>query len=392
MAYKTVADLKSSVQGMLTGINLNNVVNLFTAFERTARVLATKAWLPESMGKAAITLYDGVVDYAAPTDIFGSSLVDFRVQGNSRNLNDYTYRVPIEVFDRTKALLPNGTELAFEFVKGIGRVRIVSTTSTPKIELDSMTETTGWTAAGSAGSLTADETVYWNMPASLRFTLTGASTGTLTKTISQVDLTKYVGVGVVFLAFRTPSASNLTSFSIKIGSTSSLATNYYQVSSVTTGFLGAWTTGEWLLVALDLANATTAGTPVATALKYVQLSIVHAATLTNFYVGGLWIALPSPHDMLYQSAAIFQASGSNPSQGISSVSDSILLTDAPYLIYEKECAIAIAQQQGGTLASGLVLQLMGELNGTGRQPGLYDIYRGMRPSQEIREVGSYYDA
>lgn len=397
MAYKSVANLRDSVAGILTGINLNNVQNLNGAFERTARELATRIFIPEVGAKQSVTLYDGVIDYVSPTDIFGASVVDFRKQGVSRNSTDYVYKQPIALFDRTKSWITTGYQVAFEFVKGIGRLRVVSNVPVPKIELDPFTATTGWTAAGSASGITLDSTVFWQDPGALRFLLTGASTGTMTKTISTVDLTDYVGVGVVFLAIRTPSATNLTSISIKLGSTSGLATDYYQVSSVTTGFLGAWTANDWLLVALDLANATTTGTPVATLIKYAQISIAHAATITNFYIGDFWISLPSPHDFIYQTASFFQATGANPSQTIVSTADTILLNDAALVIYEYECANTVAQQQGGTLASGLIATIENKLNGKRARNGmivelgLYDLYRGNNPSQELRQIDNYYD-
>ena len=393
MAYKLVSNVRDSVSGILTGINLNNVQNLNGAFERSARELSTKIYIPEVSAKTAITLYDGVTDYISPTDIFGSGLVDFRPQGISRDAIDFVTKQPIAVFDRTKALLENGYHLTFEFVKGVGRVRIVSSRPLPKIELDPMTAITGWTAGGSASGITLDETVFWQSPASFRFLLTGASVGTITKTISSQDLTSYVGVGVVFLAIRTPSAANLTSIELRIGSS---AANYYSVT-VTVAFLGAFTANEWILVAFDLATATTVGTPVVTAITYAQVRVTHAATLTNFYVGQLFISLPSPHDMIYSSAAFFQASGANPSQTITATSDSVLLNDAALVIYEYECANTIAGQQGGTLASGLIATIDGKLNGKRArngmvvQLGLYDIYRGNNPSQELRQISNYLD-
>ena len=42
----TIAQLRDSVQGLLTGINLNNVVNLNICFERAARILVAKVPCP----------------------------------------------------------------------------------------------------------------------------------------------------------------------------------------------------------------------------------------------------------------------------------------------------------------------------------------------------------
>lgn len=397
MAQKTVANLKDSVSGILQGLNLNNVKNLFGAFERTARQLAQKISIITAMGRSNFTLYDGVFDYLSPSDIFGTNIVDLQSQGITRNLNDELYKVGISDFDREKNWLPNGTQVTFEARKGTDIIRVVSTIPTSKIELDSFTATTGWVAAGSASGLTLDGTVFYQQPGSLRFLLTGASTGTLTKTIPRQDLTSYVGVGVVFLAIRIPSTetlANLTSISVKIGSSSSA---YYSVTSIT-GFIGAWTLGEWLLVALDLARATTTGSPTVNNITYAQISIATTGTITNFYIGDFWISLPSPVTLIYETAAIFKASSQNPSSTIVTVADTIILSDSAFAIYEQECALAVAKQQGGTLASTVVATINQDLHGvraprTGAmiQVGLYDLYRADNPSQKQSQVGNWYD-
>lgn len=378
---------------MLQGLNLNNVTNLNTAFERTARQVCVKLDIPEATLRQNLTLYDGVTDYLAATDMFASAIVDLRPQGQTRWESDVVRKFPIEEFDRKKGFLTGGPKITVEYDKGTGLLRVVSVVPNPRIELDSMSDTTGWTAAGTASGLAADATVFWQTPASLRFNV-ATGTGTLTKTISSEDLTDYKGVGVAFLAFRTPSASNLTSIELRLGSD---ASNYYSVT-VTTGFIKAFTTSEWMLASFDLSTATTVGTPTITKITYAQLRIVAAGTLTNFYTGDLWIALPSPHTLIYQTAAIFLASGStSPLNTITNNADQILLNDSAYAIYELECAVEIAQQQGGTLASGVIQTLDQKLNGVRGyrgiliQPGLLDLYRADNPSQELRMVGTYYD-
>jgi hypothetical protein len=394
MAYKTISNLRDSVSGMLQGLNLNNVTNLNTALERVARQTCVLLDIPEATLRQNITLYDGVTDYLAPTNMFASAIVDLRPQGQTRWIGDDVQKQPIAEFDQEKDFVSGSTKTAFEYDKGTGIIRVVSPLPIPRIELDPMTYTTGWTAAGSASGLIADSSVYWQQPSALRFTLTGASTGTLTKTIPSQDLTNYKSVGVGFLAFRTPDAANTTSIELRIGSS---ASNYYSVI-VTAGFIKAFSTGDWMLASFDLSTATTVGTPDITKITYAQLRIVHGATLTNFYVGDLWIALPSPNTIIYQTSAIFLPTGATtPINTITANTDQILLNDSAYAIYEIKCAIDIAQQQGGTLASGVIQTLSQELNGVRGyrgvlvQLGLLDSYRADNPSQELRVVGSYYD-
>lgn len=381
MALRTVGELKDSVSGLLQGINLDTVTGLYKAIERAARTLVQKADIPEATGKQAITLYNGVYDYSAPELIFGGALIDFRPQGNSRNEIDYVYKKPVEQFDRTKHLIPNGYALTFENNKGTGIVRISSPKPSARTILDNMNEDTGWTAGGSASGLLEDATVFYESPASLRLTLTGSSSGTLTKSINALDISSYEDVAMGFLAIRTPSTTDLTSISVKVGS-SALA--YDQVTE-TDGFLGAWSVNEWLLVAFDFSAATSTGTPDWSAIDYIQVSIAHTATITNFRVGGFWLSLPSPHEMIYQTAAIFKQSGAL-AKAITDDDTEIVLNDASYTLYELECAVTIAEQSSGGNLDGVALGYKNKLD-----KELYPMYRADNPSEEVRTIGNYYE-
>jgi hypothetical protein len=383
----TVAELKDGVSGLLTGTNLKNVTNLYGAFQRASRTLAQHADIPEATKRLAITLYDHVFDYSPSglSDIFGQAVVDLRPQGASRSTLDEPYRKQVVDFDQTKLTLPNGAQLTFEYQNGTPIIRIASSRSNARAVLDSMTDTTGWTIAGAGSSLVADQNVYYEAPASLRFTCTGASTTTLTKAIAGGNLSDYQRVGVIFLAIYTPSGTDLSSISVKIGSSASAYTSV----SATQGFLGAWTAGEWTLVALDLASGADTGSPDYTAIDYLQISIAHAGTLTNMRVGGMWISMPNPSYLIYQTNAIFLSNGSLSST-ITNDNDSIILNDAAYNIYEYECANAVAEQMSGGKKTTQIQGFDIKLHGGPKTTGLYDLYRADNPSQELRAIGAYY--
>ena len=332
-------------------------------------------------------LYDGVFDYPAPSLIFGGALNDLRPQGVSRNPSDYVYKKPIQQFDRTKALLPNGYDVTFEYNKGAGIMRVAQVKAMAKVTLDSMNSTTGWTAGGTASGLVLDSTVYYESPGSLRFKLTGAGAGTLTKTLSNaLSLSTYENVGVGFLAIRTPSVDTLTSISFDIGSDSA---NYSRVTE-TEGFLGAWYVDNFLLVAFDLAGSVNTGTPNFSAIKYLRLTVNHTDTIVNMRFGGLFMSLPSPHELLFQTAAIFINSVTGEmSNTIATDNDQVILNDAAYTIFEYECAKTIIMATGGSLSSGMGQQYQDYLHN--KDIGLYPLYQADNPSQEIRTVGNYYD-
>lgn len=387
----TVGQLKDSVAGILTGTNLSNVTNLNGAIERAARILCNQADVPEASGIESITLYSGVNQYLAPTTLFGGAINMMRRQGAASSPLDYSYKIPLEQFVRTKQFLPNGYAMSMEYNNGVAILNIASPIPFPRVIIDPMNSTDDWTAAGSASGLTEDETNYYQQPASLRFLLTGSSTGTLTKTLpNSLSMANYEDVGVAFLAIQIPTgatAAQLTSIALRLGSS---AAAYDEVTD-TDGFLGAWTVGEWLLVALNFSGATSTGTPDWGAIDYVQVRIAHTATITNFRVGGLWMSLPSPNEILYQSNAIFLEDGTTtPSQSIEDANDQILLNDAAYVLFEYECAKVIAEQNAGGVVSPLLKWLTELLYS--EQNGLYSKYRADNPSAELRTVGSWYDA
>lgn len=385
----TVAELKDSVSGILSGLDLANVSDLLPSFERAASNFLQKADVPEASGIQDITLYSGVTDYLISPTIYGTDLVDIRPQGVNRPSWDFVTKSSQSQFDRTKGYFANGTRAAFEYRNGVPVIRIVSSNVIPQIILDPMTSITGWTAAGTASGLVADGAVYYQSPSSLRFNLTGSGAGTLTKAISSSNLSTYQGVGMVFLAMNVPTVANLTSVTLKIGSDSS---NYASVTQ-TASFLGAWVSNQWQLTNFDLSTAVNTGTPDFTAIDYIQVTFNHTGVETNIRVGDLFISQPSANQILYQSAAIFVPTGSTTaSQNITADTDTVILNTPAYNIYLYECALAVLENTSGAAGDAMTERINRKLFGDGNMvKGLYQQFTGNNPSQQLRQLGTYYD-
>jgi len=389
MALRNVQTLKANVAGLLTGTNLNNVTNLNDALSRAARYVAQRVDAPEATGRESITLYNGVYYYNAPSNIFGTAVNIIRPQGNRNIPGNYSYKVPIDTFTRGKFQFPNGYMLDLEYDKGIGVIGISSNVPLPRVILSGMTNADDFTAGGSASGLVTDTVNYYEQPSSLRFNLSGSSTGTITGDISSVDLSTYEGVGVVFLAIETPSVADLTSITARVGSSS----GDYVAITETEGFLGAWTANNWLLVAFDLAGASETGTVDWTAIDYLQVRIAHTASINNFRLGGMWVSMPSLNEIIYQTAAIFKnLTTSVLSQSITSDNDLIILNDAAFSILELECAKTVALQMSGG-AYTTQIQGFDDILTSAKDPmnGLYARYAANNPSTQLRQIDSYYD-
>ena len=393
MARKVI-NLKDGISALLSGIDLSNVADLYGAFQRAARVFVQKAKIPETQGTQNLSIYSGVTDYLIDTRIYGTSVMDIKPQGVSRSSSDFVYKKLADDFDRAKQFIYSGTIATFAYQQGTPIIRIVSSHTSPQAFLDRMSDTTGWVASGDASGLTKDSSFYYQSPASLRFNLaTAGSQGLLTKTITSTDLSSYQNVGVAFLAIELPTASVFTSIGIKVGSS---ASNYYDVSN-TQSTLGAFVSGQFLLIPFDTASATAVGSPDATKITYLQVYLNYDGTAqTNVRVGGLFIALPTPMQITYASAGFF-LSGGVVSTSITTDDNEIILNDSAYQIYEYECALSVLQQTGGASADSMTAKIDSILNGgytrTGKvmTVGLYDLYRGENPSEVLRASGSYYD-
>lgn len=385
---RTVQQLKQSVAGLLTGVNLDNITNLDTALSRAARYVAQKVDAPEATGRESITLYGGVYYYEAPEILFGTAVNLIRPQGNVPAQNLYSYKVPMDGFTRGKFNLPNGYMLDLEYNKGQGIIGISSGVVIPQLIITPMSDAADFTAAGSASGIVTDNVNFYNPPAAIRFTLTGTSTGTITTNLSNpIDGSDYEGYGVGFLAIQIPTgytASNITDVTVRLGSSS---TNYASVSE-TEGFLGTFVAGEWLLVAYDFASASNTGTPDWSALDYLQVRIAHTGTAINFRLGGFWLSFPSLNEIIFQTAAIFKNSAGVLSQEIGDDNDLIILNDAAFSILELECAKTLSLQQSGGQYTAQIKGFDDILLGDN---GLYTRYSANNPSQQLRTIDSYYE-
>lgn len=112
----------------------------------------------------------------------------------------------------------------------------------------------------------------------------------------------------------------------------------------------------------------------------------------NVRYGDLFISLPSPHEALFYSAAVFKAVD-DYSIYVVSENDEIIFRDAAYNIYQYEAARAVAQNQGAGIGSAMIaaIDLVLEGDATQKKAGLYQQFRGDNPSEELRTIGSWYD-
>lgn len=388
---KTVSEYKDSISAILSGMNLNTVSDLDGTIERAARTMVQKADIPEASGIQNIVLYSGVFDYECDDTIFGTAITDIRPQGISRPPWDSTTKTFGMQFDRLKNLYPSGTSSTFEYYNGVPIIRIRAPFPNQNVTLDSMAAVGTWVASGTASGLTQDTAVFYQNPASLRFTATTGAAILTNNETSSVNISSLEDVGVAFLAVYIPSnASAITSITLKIGSSS---TNYNNVT-VTAPFIGSFTNNLWQLVAFNFATASQTGTPDWSAIDYFQVTFNVTGTITNLRVGDLFISQPTPAQILFQSAAIFLPTGSTTAlTTITANTDTIILNNPAYNLFLYEGALHVLENTSGGLGDAMYERISRKLNGDGtdKNLGLYAMFRGDNPSQELRQTESWYN-
>lgn len=386
MSYnRSVGELKDSLGSLLVGVTLDNVTDLNGSLERSARAMAQYIKVPEASGKSNYMIFDGVTDYIPPDTIFGGSVTDFRPIGQPRTYLDDVYKMYVKDFDISKGYFYDGVHLTFDPNNGQPIMRVESARAVARIIIDGMNDTSGWTAGGNASNLAKDTTVYYNQPAALRFTLAAAgSAGYIERTLANtLDLTDYEGVGSVFLAVDSPSASAITSWSIRLGSS---PTSYFTVTN-TEGFTGPFVADDYQIIQFDLANAIETGNVDIENVDYARITANYDGTaMTNVRVGAFFTSLPIPYQLTNASAAIFNKDGVL-SNAITNDNTLIVLGDAGYTPYQYQCALDILLQNGGSIATGLAQNYSDKLFNP--KDGLYTLFRMDNPSNEIRTVGSY---
>lgn len=396
---RQVSDIIQSVAGQLTGVDMSDATNLFGALERAARIMFQKAKMPEAMSSLYFNLYSGVYDYLADTRIFGTSIIDLRPQGVSRNAFDYVYKDNISDFDRRKKLARSGYKATFEYVNGQPIIRVSTPRVTEAVPIDPMNQLGNWKVSGVATNLAVDSTVYYDQPAALSITLPhegGASIGGIQETLANVlNLSGYLTAGVIFLAIQQPTAGNVTNIAVTLTD----ASGNTITATASASFLGPFQAGVYQLVPFYLANATIAGAINMATISKAAISFAYDGTLlNNVRIGAFFVSLPTPVELIYSTAAIFLGFASGLlQQKVVSTQDYVILSDAAWSIYELEATVQLANQFGGSLASGIVAGINGQLNGARARNGqvielgLYDLYRADNPTQELHTIGNYYN-
>jgi len=154
-----------------------------------------------------------------------------------------------------------------DFIKKLLLSRPVDDDETSISSLDAVGD---WAGYGDGENLTKDADNYVKGSASINWDINadgGTTAGIYNASLDTFDITDYIGTGSIFVWAYITSATNLTNFIIRVGSS---ASNYYYIT-ITTNNEGASFYAGWNLLRFDFANKTETGTVDTDACDYVAL-------------------------------------------------------------------------------------------------------------------------
>lgn len=294
--------------------------------------------------KASLTpnLFSKEYEYACPSDLKDTSIIDIPQQA-AREDGEFTL-VPSEKFAVKKSI----GEISIDDFNGTKILLINSKVSDKNVtisELDSTTSGGGtWSTIGDATSLAVDTDDYFSGIGSLIYAIgSGATTtaGIKNTTLNSFDFTKYIsGNGAIFVWAKINSITNLTSFSLKIGTDIS---NYY-LKTITSKNDGTTFTTGWNLLRFDMTSMTTTGTPTLASFRYVEIYMNKTAAKINetgYKFDYLVMRIGKNADVKYYSKFGWQNTSGAYLENSTSGSDYLVAdTDEYDLILSKTIAIA----------------------------------------------------
>lgn len=258
---------------------------------------------------ASPNIFDDVYDYACPSDLKGTAIIDVIPQVN-RPIDSELELTTEEQFDRTKTM--NKLMVAFSDDSFMRKIRIsmnVDDDSFTIAELDSLSSGGGtWALFGDAENVAVDGDDYVRGSGSIKWDISsagGTTAGIQNSTLDEFDITDYLSAGSIFVFAKITSTTNLTNYILRVGNDSS---NYY-TKTVTADHAGNAFHVGWNLLRFDLQSATQTGTVAPTTCDYVAVYMTKdGAKISETDYKFDWIVMKRGqiHEVLYYSKYAWQ--------------------------------------------------------------------------------------
>lgn len=386
MSY-SVTTLLTDLGSVIHGTRTSKIPNIYGHINRAARQVLQDVDPKETQRILALAqVFNDVFDYPCPIDLKGDRIVDLRPQAGREPWDVFTQGYSLD-FDVWKGLSIND-KLITQWNTGVKSLRIEAPTLTSPIVLSDTSTLTGWGATAGAQNLSLDTTNNVAGGGDIQFDLAaGSSTGSIQiSTLTPIDLTSHVNIDTLFLWAYLPTASAITSLTLRWGS--DISVNYY-TSTATVNQQGvAFQTG-WNLIAFPWITATKVGSPVVTAFDSLQLIVAYNSTLqTGLKLCNVTSNTGYIFQLQYYSKYLFRDPSTNVFQEtiVDSTDNNKIInldTDSYNLLFDKTAYYIAQALQGADAAYDATYWDTEYATALKR-------YRALNPSETLIKGESYY--
>lgn len=288
-------------------------------------------------------LMNGQFEYAVLTDLHSDDIID--IPPNATRADGEFNLVPSEQFARA----PKLGDIAINDYNGIRSLLIFSEIDDDSAQIDplAVAGVSDWRLFGTATNVVAtqDDAVKGTTSISYDLSATsGTTAGIFNDSIDSIDLTDYISHPANAFAYaRVTSATNLTNFKLRIGSSASA---YYEFT-VTTRNDGSAIIAGWNQLRFDLSSPTTVGSPNVAAITYGALFMTKATAKIseNGYMFNFLEARKGKYaDVLYYSKYGWQSSAGVYKENSTDPSDVLVADTDEFDLFVKKARCIAANE------------------------------------------------
>lgn len=394
----SISTLKNRLIPKLHGASLAKIQDSFyDKLHEASTIVLARLDPPDTIQRARIdnAIYDKVYNYTAPSDIKGESkIIDIRPIGprSTRDEQTQTYGKEFDIRKRYNSA-------TIETIAGVKTLRISKALRPSTLLFDPNAVDTTVTTGGDVTDLTADNLDYVSGNASLSFGLSGVTgAGTIEINLSQsFDLSLLENIGALFTWLKFPTAARFTSYELRWGSDSS---NYWSKTATVPQGRSAVDSAAWNLMPFVWSSASKTGTPEASAIAYLKVTITYTTgtALTFVKLDSIVAALGEAYECVYYSEYIYKTLATGVLKEIATLdSDIITLDPAATQILLLELHRTLAPELKGEHMAADLKNINYMLEGEGNVHtdkgfvGLYRQYESQHPSQALIAETTYYE-
>lgn len=384
MPNYTQTQLKSDVNAKIKG-KIGVLVDFQSTLNQGVRQVLSDLDLVSTRRRTQLTpnLFNGIYEYAAPTDLKGYGVITVENQKFSKR-TDWSL-VPYEQFLRRQ----DANTIAISDYDFVKKILINSTVDDDKITLstlDSLTAGGGtWALFGDAENVEQDLDNVVEGNGCIKFDISsagGTTAGIVNSTLSQTDITNYLeGNGSVLVWAYITSTTNLTNYILRIGNDSS---NYYS-KTVTTQADGTAFVAGWNLLRFALTSLTETGSVTDTTIDYCAIYMTKTAAKVNelgYRFDGLILRRGEINNLYYYSSYGWQNSSGTYIVNSTSGSDLLNAGEDEYEIILAKCAELAADETDEEKVSE---------KEAGRYRQLMKTYKMSSPSESLIMISTVAD-